>query len=119
MVKKSTDIIYPALSYKIMGILFKVHRTLGGNYQEKYYQRAIENDFKKEKISYKRELMVNLNYGEFKIGKYYLDFFVEDKIALEIKAVPVFKKDYYSQVLAYLDAVRVKLGIIANFRAER
>lgn len=114
-----SKLVYPKLSYKLMGILFGIHRKLGNSYQEKYYQRAIEVALKKEKLPFEREFLINLKYEEEKIGKYYLDFVVDNKIALEVKTVPFLKSDYIKQVLAYLDASKLKLGIIANFRTER
>lgn len=112
-------IIYPELSYKIVGMLFEVHTKLGNRYQEKYYQRAIESEFKNNKIIYSKELAVDLMYGKERIGKYFLDFLVEDKIILEIKAVPHFKISDYKQVSAYLKSKNIKLGILANFRTEK
>ena len=112
-------IIYKELSYKIMGILFKIHRKLGNSYQEKYYQRAIEVELKKGNISYKREVPVKLDYGDENIGKYFLDFVIDSKIALEVKTVPFLRQEFLNQVLAYLDAASLKLGIIANFRTNR
>ena len=117
--ERINGLIYPDLSYKLMGILFKVHRKLGNSYQEKYYQRAIESELKSQKIDYNRELLIRLNYDGTDIGKYFLDFVIDRKIALEIKAVPVLKDQYFNQVLAYLDSAKLKLGIIANFRPER
>lgn len=117
--KKVSNLIYPDLSYKIMGVLFRVHRKLGNSYQEKYYQRAIEAEFEDEKISFKREVLVKLNYGDKDIGKYFLDFVVDGKIALEIKTVPFLRQEYLNQVLAYLNAANLKLGIVANFRTNR
>ena len=112
-------IIYKELSYKIMGILFKIHRKLGNSYQEKYYQRAIEVELRKEKIPYKREVLIRLVYGTENIGKYFLDFVIDGKIALEIKTVPFLRQEYLNQVLAYLDAANLKLGIVVNFRTNR
>lgn len=112
-------IIYPELSYKIVGILFEVHTKLGNRYQEKYYQRAIESDLKAKNIKYSKELAVNLMYGKEKIGKYFFDFLIEDKIILEIKAIPCFKISDYKQVSAYLKSKNIKLGILANFRTEK
>lgn len=102
-----------------MGILFRVHRKLGNTYQEKYYQRAIEQEFLQLKIPFVKELQIKLVYGDNPIGKYFLDFVVEEKIAVEIKTVPSFNQQYLNQVLAYLDSAKLKLGIIANFRTPR
>lgn len=113
------DIIYKDLSYKLMGILFRVHRKLGNSYQEKYYQRAIEADLKSENVPFEREVMVKLDYNGTGIGKYFLDFVVDGKIALEVKTVSFMKPDYFNQVLAYLESAKLKLGIVANFRSSR
>lgn len=56
----ANELIYPELSYKLMGVLFRVHRQLGNRYQEKYYQRAVEADLGREKIAYEREFEVKL-----------------------------------------------------------
>lgn len=112
-------LIYPELSYQIMGVLFKVHRELGNSYQEKYYQRAIAIGLKNAKLPYQKEVMVNLSFNNQKIGKYFLDFVIDGKIALEIKAAPFLKDEYLNQVLAYLNAANLKLGIVANFRTNR
>ena len=114
-----SKLIYGKFSYELMGILFEVHRKLGNSYQEKYYQRAIALALDKANIPYKREVMVKLTFNNQDIGKYFLDFVVANKIALEIKTVPQFKDVYFKQVLAYLDAINLKLGIIANFRTKR
>jgi len=112
-------IIYPELSYKIVGILFEVHSKLGNRYQEKYYQRAIESELKNNKIKHSKELAVDLMYGKERIGKYFLDFLIEEKIILEIKTVPHFKISDYKQISAYLKSKNIKLGILANFKTEK
>lgn len=115
----NNKIIYPELSYKITGILFKVHNELGNKYQEKYYQRAIEIELDNQKIKFKKELVVNLEYDNKSIGKYFLDFLIENKVILEIKATPSIGISDYKQVSAYLRSKNIKLGILANFRSER
>ncbi len=109
------DIVYPELSYKIMGILFDVHNTLGPNFQEKYYQKAIEQKLKAENLPFVREFLVTLNINGLKLGRYYIDFVIDQKIALEIKRIDYFTKKEWHQVIAYLDAAKLKLGILVNF----
>lgn len=60
-----------------------------------------------------------MKYTDEDIGKYFLDFVVDGKIALEIKTTPMLKQEYFNQLLAYLNSANLKLGIIANFRTER
>lgn len=113
------DLVYPELSYAIVGILFKVHTNLGGWYQEKYYQRAVEVALKGQKIIFDKELLVDLSFDGEKIGKYFLDFLIEGKIILELKAKPQLSREEFRQVRAYLKAKNLRLGILANFRGER
>ncbi len=111
-------IIYPRLSYKVVGVLFDVHRKLGNRLQEKYYQRAIALGFKKANIPFKEQALVQLEYESEPIGRYFVDFVISNKIALDIKAVPKTSKHDYDQMLAYLHVLKLKLGVIANFRAQ-
>lgn len=112
-------VIYPELSYRIVGILYDVHNTLGGGHKEKYFQNAIAVELTKNNIPFKREVHCPLIYKETKIGKYFLDFSIEDKIILEIKSGERFDKDFINQVYAYLKTTGLKLGIIANFTREK
>lgn len=112
------NVLYPELSYKIIGILFAIHTELGNRYQEKYYQRATEVKLKRNNISFQREIAVDLMIDGEKIGKYFLDFLIEDKVVLELKAKPVLTKNDYRQIKAYLHAMNLKLGILANFYPE-
>lgn len=95
-----------------------IHRQLGNRYQEKYYQRAIAVALKRNCLDFKQELSVSLKYAGEKIGRYSLDFLIEDKVVLEIKCVPELKPVDFKQILAYLKAKRIELGILANFRPE-
>jgi GxxExxY protein len=113
-----SKIIHKELSYKIVGILFAVHSQLGNRYQEKYYQRAIEQGLRDLGIKFKKEIPVDLRFNNKKIGKYLLDFLIENVIILEVKAIPRLTPKDFKQVLAYLMAANIELGIIANFRTE-
>jgi GxxExxY protein len=111
---KRKDLLYPELSYQIIGVLFDVYNTLGYGYQEKYYQRAISNRFKKINLSLKEQVPVEIKFQGNEIGKYFLDFIIEDKIVLEIKKDNFLKTDF-DQLYAYLKATGLKLGILGNF----
>lgn len=113
-----TKIVYPELSYEIVGLLYDVHNQLGNRYQEKYYQRAVEVKLKGKKIVYKREVEVDLIIDNEKIGKYFLDFLIDNKVVLELKVKPVLTKNDYRQIRAYLQSRNLKLGILVNFYGE-
>ena len=108
-------LIYPKLSYKIVAALYEVHKNLGGGYQEKYYQRALAKEFDIRKIKYKEQLPIELKYKNESLGRYFLDFLIEDKIILEIKSDSKFYNRDIKQVLGYLKAKKLELGILACF----
>ena len=110
-----TDLVYPELSYKIIGILFEIYNTLGPGYQEIYYQRAISSALKKEKFNFKEQVSTPLKYLDKRIGNYFLDFLIENKIILEIKRGDRFSRKDIEQIYGYLKAKKLKLGLLANF----
>lgn len=115
---KREDLIYPELSYEIIGILYEIYNDLGCGYQEKYYQKALSLKFKERNIVFQEQLMVSLKFQGNNIGKYFLDFLIENKIILEIKKDEQFSRNNIEQVYAYLKATNLKLGIIANFTKQ-
>lgn len=118
MVKNKKELVEPELSYKIVGLLFKVHSALGPGYQEKYYQKAFELELKQNKIPYSKEINFGIEYLGEKLGRYFLDFLIDDKIIVELKAVKFFSKKDIGQVLRYLRHTNIKLGILVNFKKE-
>ena len=108
-------LIYPELSYKIVGVLFEVYNGIGGGFQEKYYQWAIAKEFKCKKVKFIEQLPINICYKDVSLGKYFLDFLVEDKIIVEIKNASKFYPKDIKQVLGYLKAKNLELGILACF----
>lgn len=112
------DLLFPELSYKLVGILFKVHRELGSSCQEKYYQRAVEKLLELNKIKYEKELKCDVYIDKEKIGVQILDFLVEDKIILELKAVPILTPEHFRQLRRYLWLKNLELGLLVNFRCQ-
>jgi len=108
--------IYAELSYKIGGVLFAVHNENGRYRNEQQYGDAIENYLKLYKIKYEREKVLPISFiGEFS-GRNKVDFLIEDKIILEIKAKRMLEKHDYYQLKRYLVAFNKKLGLLINFR---
>ena len=108
-------VIYKELSYGIVGILFDVYNDLGYGYQEKHYERAIEQSFIINNIKYIRQAPYKINYRNKIIGRYYMDFIVENKIVLELKTGNFFSKRNIEQVRGYLKITGFKLAILASF----
>jgi len=113
---RSKDIIYPELSFKINGILFGVRKMLGRYKNEQQYCDAIEEELKNNEINYEREKVLPESFGGEQKGRNKVDFLIDDKIILEIKAKPFVTKEDYFQVRRYLDCFGKKLGVLANMR---
>lgn len=109
-------LIYPDLSYRINGILYKVHNELGRFLNEKQYCDLIEEFLKNQKISFEREKILPQAFPSEKIGRSKVDFLIENKIILEIKTKIVVTSEDYFQLKRYLRSLNIKLGIIVNFR---
>ncbi len=107
--RKKIDLLYEDLTYEIRGILFEVHRELGRFAKEKQYADLLEKKFTEREIKYKRELVIS-DSGNI------IDFLIEDKIILEIKAKPFLLKIDYYQLQRYLQSSQIKLGLLINFR---
>lgn len=102
-----------------MNCLFTVHNQLGSSLLEKYYQRALEKEFAKRKISFIREKEVKLLYDGEVIGKYFVDFIVDNKIVLELKAREKYSPRYFQQAYQYLKQLDLPLALLVNFRSDK
>lgn len=114
-----TEIVLPKLSYRIMEVLFTVHNKLGSGLLEKHYQKAIALELSKHKLLYEKERMVKLVYDGVSIGRYFLDFVIEDKVVLEIKATRLFGQGAFKQAYSYLKQLGLPLAIVVNFHSNR
>jgi len=110
-----SELIYPKLSYSIMGAVFEVYNELGYGYQEKVYQKALAINFENKHIIFREQVKTDLIYENKLIGKYFLDFLVENKIILELKIGDHFFKKDYEQIRDYLTANKLELGILILF----
>ncbi len=102
-----------------MSVLFDVHNQLGSTLLEKHYQRALAIEFAKREIFFEREKMVPLTYKGKSVGKYYLDFVIENKIVLEVKSTRIFKNTAFQQAYSYLKQLKLPLAIVANFHSSK
>ncbi|MDO8594268.1 MAG: GxxExxY protein [bacterium] len=109
------ELVYPELSFKLVGILFEVYNDLGPGHKEKYYENAVAVALGKAGIKYQRQLHSPLMFGGQKVGSYFFDFLIEGSIVLELKQGERFSKKNMEQVLTYLRVHNLKLGIIAQF----
>ncbi len=93
----------------------KVHRTLGNGFQEVIYQRAMAIEMTRQGLPFVREMEMLLFYENHKIGTRRVDFFVDGKIMVELKAITALENKHLVQALNYLEAYRMEIGLLINF----
>ena len=110
------EYLFKEESYKIVGILYEVHKNLGKGFSEIVYKDALEYEFNQLNIPFEREKEFAVSYKNTILRhKFYADFVVFDKIILEIKTVDCFNNSHYNQCLNYLKISKNELAILANF----
>ena len=115
-----TNLIFKEESYNIIGAAIEVHNELGCGFLEAVYQEALEIELQKRKIPYKREALINIKYKGHKLQKeYFADFICYGNIIVELKALNKIEDLHKSQVINYLKATNMKLGLLINFGGEQ
>lgn len=107
--------LYTDETYKLIGMGYTVYNNLKFGYQEKYYQRAYALELDQSGYRYRQESKVRIVYKEKIIGRYFLDFLVNDRIVVELKVASDFHPKHVAQVLGYLKAKNLRIGIILLF----
>lgn len=112
------DLLYPELSYKIVGCAFEVFKEIGPGHLEKIYQRALAIAFRKAGLNFIEQPRYDLNFQNERVGYGFLDFLVEEKIIVELKRGKTYLNKEVDQVVDYLKTSNLKLGIIIRFTSE-
>ena len=112
-------IIYKDLSYRIIGLAIEVHNKLGYGFLEKVYENALMKLFKREGIRACQQASIPVYFEGEIVGDFYADILVNDQIILELKAVNHILDVHRAQIINYLKASDVKLGILLNFGKTR
>lgn len=107
-----------AIAQRVIDACIAVHRELGSGYLEMIYEKALAIELEREGISFMRQAPVVVKYRGFDVGHGYLDFLVESCVVLELKAVDEFHPKHMAQVLSYLKATDLRLGLLINFQAR-
>lgn len=110
---------YKVETYNIRGAIFAVHHELGNGFLERVYQDALEFEFQERGIPYEREKNIQVMYKGKPLGEpYRADFVCYDKIIVELKAVEKLQGIHRAQVVNYLKATGMKIGLLVNFGEE-
>lgn len=106
------------LTHKIIGSAMKVHSTLGNGFQEVIYQRALAIEMEKQGLGFKREMEMSIFYDGIDIGTRRVDFFVEDFVMVELKALIKLEEVHLAQAMNYCQAYNLPIGLLINFGAK-
>jgi GxxExxY protein len=116
MTNKDDGFLYRDLTYKIIGIAMEIHRELQSGFLEAVYEEVVGKELKKAKIPFKNQVKIDIYYkGEKLDKKYKADFIVDNKVLVELKGVSKITAIEKTQVINYLKATGVKVGLILNF----
>lgn len=109
---------YSELTGKIIGAAMEVHKALGNGFQELIYQRALNIELRDLNISVMREVEMPVHYKGQQIGSRRVDFLINDKISVELKAITKLEDVHLAQAINYLEAYNLEVGLLINFGSK-
>ena len=114
------ELKYKDITEKIIGASFEVHKFLGNGFQEVIYQRALAWELAKAGLSFAREIEQEIFYKELQepIGTRRADFVIEGKVLVELKAIILLEDVHLAQILNYLKAYKLEVGVLINFGSK-
>ena len=117
--KKTDDLILGHVSFEILSAAFEVHNTLGSGFLEKVYQNAMVFEMAGRSLKVDTQKEIQVFYKNNLVGSYYADLMVNEEVIVELKAVETLIKSHEAQLLNYLKATKIKLGLLINFGKDR
>lgn len=112
-------ILYPQLSWEIVGAAIEVHKHIGPGQLESVYQRSMESELRRRALVVRAQVPVPMFFKGDRVGDFFADLIVEDAVILELKAVDRWKGVHTAQLLTYLHAANLRLGMLMNFNVAR
>lgn len=112
------DLVFPDLSYKIIGCAFEVFNQLGSGHKEIVYHKALAIAFGVQKLNFTEEVYYPVEFNNVVVGRNFFDFLIQDKVIVEIKSLSRFSKAHFEQTSNYLNVSGLKLALLINFGKE-
>ncbi|HPV07155.1 MAG TPA: GxxExxY protein [Aggregatilineales bacterium] len=121
MTQKTSEqaFLHKELTYAVIGAAMEVHRVLGPGFPEQVYQEALECELTLRHIPFESQRLVRVVYKGRSVADYYLDLVVDGKVVVELKAVGELASVHQSQVISYLKASGLRVGLLLNFGEQR
>lgn len=101
-----------------MSAAFKIHNNLGFGFLEKVYKNAMFIELSKNNLKVEIEKPIKVYYENKEVGNYFADLIVENKVIVELKAVENLNKSFEVQLVNYLSATKIDVGLLLNFNKE-
>lgn len=102
-------------THKIIGCAYRVHNVLGHGFLEKVYENALRIELAKNGLQVRQQEPICVKYDGQVVGEYYADLWVEDRVAVELKAARMISKEHETQLVNYLSATGIDTGLLINF----
>ena len=112
------DLLHKDITEKIIKCYFKVYNTLGYGFLERVYENALAIELRKIGLEVKCQFPINVFYESEVVGEYYADIIVNDLVILELKATSTLLEEHECQLINYLKATNIELGLLMNFGKE-
>jgi GxxExxY protein len=107
------------ITYAINGAIFEVNKVLGPGFLEKVYENALLSELKSIGLKAVSQAPIKVSYKDEIVGEYFADIFVENKVIVELKTVEKIAKIHEAQLLNYLKATGIQVGLIVNFKQRK
>lgn len=118
MINTEKDYKYSELTREIIGCVYRVFNALGAGFLEKVYENAVIIELMKLGMKAEQQVPIDVYYDEVKVGEYYADILVEDRVIIELKAATDLVKAHEVQLVNYLKATGIEVGLLINFGDE-
>ena len=115
----NTRYLYSASTDKIISLAINVHKKLGPGFIEKIYEKALGHELEKSKINFKKQKQIKVKYDDVLLGDQRLDFLINNEVIVELKAVSEINEIHLAQMISYLKAASMKVGLILNFAKNK
>lgn len=109
------EYLYEELTSKVIACFYKVYNTLGFGFLEKVYENALMIELMNNGFKVEKQKPINVHYDNKIVGEYFADIIVEDKVILELKAAEALIQGHELQLINYLKATEIEIGLLLNF----
>ncbi|NLB89236.1 MAG: GxxExxY protein [Syntrophomonadaceae bacterium] len=107
--------IHSELTDKIISCAINVHKELGAGFLEKVYENALYYEIQEQGLMGKKQELIDVYYKNKRVGEYYADLLIEGKVIVEVKAISELNKIHETQLINYLKATGIEIGLLINF----